>query len=249
MDKDILIVDDEEHFLRISQFYVGEKLGYSTQIAGSAAAAIKLLKTQKFAAIFTDLNMPDINGLMLAHIIRRDLELTQPIVVITGFLSEKVELLDAGVDAIIGKPIELRELKKCLTRVLNPELQLTKLPKSANKEQLSELIIDCALAKGLCELGRGGIYIDKEQVRNFASLEKGMLVRLDLRLEQKITLKGIGYVQWMRYDHSPFVKPGLGVEFVYLEDASREFFFEIANTMKTGPFIPIGRNEPTDRKN
>jgi CheY-like chemotaxis protein len=90
----ILFVDDEEGILSVSSEYFQRKgylsseyfqrKGYQTLTARTGPEALKILAGQTIDCCFTDINMPDMNGIELAERIRNH-DNTMPVIVMTGY--------------------------------------------------------------------------------------------------------------------------------------------------------------------
>jgi DNA-binding response OmpR family regulator len=82
--KTILIVDDEEQWLRILARLFRER-GYEVLSAGSCAAALALLRTSRVDCAIVDFNLGDADGSLVCAAIReRDKEIKKPVIMITG---------------------------------------------------------------------------------------------------------------------------------------------------------------------
>jgi PleD family two-component response regulator len=81
----ILFVDDEESILNVSSEYFRRK-GYQTLTAKNGIEALRILEEEKIDCCFTDINMPEMNGLDLAEKIRIN-DNTMPVIVMTGYPS------------------------------------------------------------------------------------------------------------------------------------------------------------------
>ena len=98
MQKRILIVDDERPLLKFYERTFVNK-GYLVSTAESAHEALGKLSTEKYLVMFFDLKMPEMNGINLLKIIRKD-HGDVPIIMITGYPSvenvEFVRVVDDG---------------------------------------------------------------------------------------------------------------------------------------------------------
>lgn len=105
----ILIVDDIDTI----GFLLEETLKpfYTVTTASSGFDAIKLLDTQAFDLVLTDIRMPDIDGLQILRHIRSH-STRIPVIVLSAVAeSEGIALaLEAGADDYLTKPMERREL-------------------------------------------------------------------------------------------------------------------------------------------
>jgi CheY-like chemotaxis protein len=98
--KTILVVDDNKILSETIQRYF-EEYGHTVSSCQNGFDALKLLKERTFDLIFTDYNMPKMNGAALCRLLRQD----YPLTLIVGFSSEyrKKDFLDAGADAFVLK--------------------------------------------------------------------------------------------------------------------------------------------------
>ncbi len=115
----ILIVDDEtEATATLSKFL--QTRGYATDTAADGAEALKRVRATQYEIVMTDLRMPGMDGADFLSRVR--LEQPQlPIVVMTGHtnLDDQDELwARAGVETILHKPLNLREVSEILQHLL-----------------------------------------------------------------------------------------------------------------------------------
>jgi len=114
----ILVVDDEEGILDVTEGYFQRK-GYEVYTAGNGVEALEIIKRIKIGCIFTDINMPIMDGLELAERVRQ-IESTLPVVVMTGYpsLENTIETLKNGVVDYLIKPVNLEQMELTLKRIL-----------------------------------------------------------------------------------------------------------------------------------
>jgi len=114
----ILFVDDEENILEIAVEFFQHK-GYSVITANNGIEALKILQKQKIVCCFTDINMPEMDGLQLAEEIRK-IDNTIPVIVMTGYpsLENSIRTLKNGVVDFLIKPVNLNQMEVCVQRVL-----------------------------------------------------------------------------------------------------------------------------------
>jgi CheY-like chemotaxis protein len=115
----ILIVDDElEATATLSKFL--QTRGYTTDTAANGSEALERVRTVQYELVMTDLRMPGMDGADFLARVR--LEQPQlPIVVMTGHtnLGGQDELwARAGVEAVLQKPLNLREVSGILQDLL-----------------------------------------------------------------------------------------------------------------------------------
>ena len=133
MKPKILVVDDEPDALEILGFKLKEA-GYVPLFAKDGARALTAAREERPALIVLDLMLPEVDGLEVCKILRRDpMTATIPILMLTAKASEmdRVLGLDLGADDYVTKPFSPRELvlriRKLLARVRaadEPQAQL-----------------------------------------------------------------------------------------------------------------------------
>ena len=123
MKPKILVVDDEPDALELLAFKLKEA-GFEPIFANDGARAIQAAREKHPALIVLDLMLPEINGLDVCKILRRDPETAMiPILMLTARAAEmdRVVGLELGADDYVTKPFSPRELvlriKKLLARV------------------------------------------------------------------------------------------------------------------------------------
>lgn len=113
----ILIVEDDATVLK----FLGElllTLGITPTLAGDGQEAIEKLKTDLFPLVFTDMNMPHIDGMQLiVHI--RDHYPETDVIAMTGYSKDYdlVDVIRAGATDYMTKPFTLAELKAKIKRI------------------------------------------------------------------------------------------------------------------------------------
>ena len=114
----ILFVDDEESILDVANQFFKSK-GYRVLTADSGHSAIQILKKEKIDCCFTDINMPEMDGLELAEFIRCH-DNTIPIIIMTGYpsLESTIRTLKNGVVDYLIKPVNLSQMEITVERVM-----------------------------------------------------------------------------------------------------------------------------------
>jgi two-component system KDP operon response regulator KdpE len=105
----VLAIDDEPQIQRLLTIAL-EADGYSVATAGSGQEGLAMAAQRRHDAIFLDLGLPDVSGLVVLKQLR---EWTQaPIIVLTvqDGSAEKIAALDMGADDYVTKPFNTGEL-------------------------------------------------------------------------------------------------------------------------------------------
>jgi PAS domain S-box-containing protein len=118
----ILIVDDEEPLVRLSEEMLAE-LGYEPIGFSSSAAALAAFRAEprRFDAVLSDEAMPGLTGSELASEIRK-LSPAVPIVLMSGYVTPALaaRAREAGVVDVLAKPLVSRDLARALALALRP---------------------------------------------------------------------------------------------------------------------------------
>ena len=115
----ILVIDDEESLCEILKFNL-EKEGYSVEIAYSAEEALAM-ELKELDLIILDVMMGELSGFGLARILRKRPETaTLPIIFCSALDGEedKIKGLDIGADDYISKPFSVAEVMARVRSVL-----------------------------------------------------------------------------------------------------------------------------------
>ncbi len=125
-NKIILIIDDDEDTRLLLSHILG-KAGYTTQTAGGAASAMRVLQSSAVSVILLDLLMPGMNGLEFCAKLQSDRVFSRiPIIMITSRADDETrrDALNAGVADFVPKSELNRKtlrakVKKVLERAEN----------------------------------------------------------------------------------------------------------------------------------
>ncbi|WP_368182605.1 response regulator [Aeromonas sp. R7-5] len=103
VEDDVMLGDGMVDALRSS--------GYTVDWLQQGMPALSALKSEEFAALVLDLNLPDIDGISLLRKLRREGQIL-PVLILTArdALDDRVLGLDAGSDDYMVKPFALQEL-------------------------------------------------------------------------------------------------------------------------------------------
>jgi len=123
----ILVVDDEIEYIMAMEIIL-ESEGYDVSTATSGEEAVKLLRTQNFDAILTDLIMGGMDGMDLLKIVKDDYPQTE-VIIVTGYgtVQNAVQAMKEGAYTYFVKSHDPDELKM--------EVAKLKMLKSIKKDQ------------------------------------------------------------------------------------------------------------------
>lgn len=110
--KTILFVDDEPLIREILCFEY-QRYGAKTLEASNGKEALKILESEKIDLVFTDIRMPDGDGIELINAINSQLKYRPSIYVFSGFTHEAPEKIKGlGVDKYFNKPVDFKVLEQ-----------------------------------------------------------------------------------------------------------------------------------------
>ncbi|WP_339710326.1 ATP-binding protein [uncultured Kriegella sp.] len=120
-DKHILIVDDNKINQKITQKIL-DKYNVKSSLADDGKQAVEMSRLYKYDLILMDINMPKING-MEAAVMIREFDKNIPIIALTAVeLDEmRVEITNSGINDIIHKPYDRSEFIKIIIKNIPAE--------------------------------------------------------------------------------------------------------------------------------
>jgi two-component system, OmpR family, response regulator Irr len=118
-EKKILLAEDDL-ILRKSLAYFLSDHGFNVVQVENGVDAIEEIKSIGFDLIITDLNMPYIGGMEIINIVRNELKLNTPVIVLTSSAVEKVELesFSIGANEFVTKPFSPSVLKARIDKLI-----------------------------------------------------------------------------------------------------------------------------------
>ncbi|MGC8719208.1 MAG: sigma-54-dependent transcriptional regulator [Thermodesulforhabdaceae bacterium] len=142
----ILVVDDEAIALQ-NMRHVLEKDGHEVILADNGRLALKLLETESFDVVVTDLKMEDVSGIDVLKRVK-EVSPTTEVIVVTGYASVEtaVEAMKMGAFYYLSKPIQINDLRTLVQKAL----EKVELVKEVNK-----------LREEVSRIGRAPIFIGK----------------------------------------------------------------------------------------
>ena len=124
----VLVVDDNEINLNVSSGLLKALFGIHCDTVNSGAKAIARVQEVAYDLIFMDHMMPDMDGVDTTRHIRSlgDSFRSLPIIALTAnaVIGTRDQLLDAGMDDFLSKPIQSEQLRDVLYRWAPPEKRL-----------------------------------------------------------------------------------------------------------------------------
>ncbi len=124
----VLLVEDNLTNQQVAKVILA-KLNCTVEIANNGLEAIEALKRSEFDIVFMDIQMPEMDGLTAARMIRDPqtavLDPEVPIVALTAnaFKSDRDNCLEAGMNDYIAKPVEPRSIKNVLSKLVKNKVK------------------------------------------------------------------------------------------------------------------------------
>ena len=113
----ILVVDNDEKILSILREYL-ELCHYTVETVSTGLEALQLLRSEEFTLLLTDIVMPDISGLGLIEITRKEFP-GLPIIAMTGYGKQVKNLTsERSPDFYLEKPFNLNELSRVIKDII-----------------------------------------------------------------------------------------------------------------------------------
>lgn len=115
--KKILIVDDEEN-ARIGLSKLLSQEGYQVSAVGNGHEALDYLGNEQVSLVITDINMPEMDGLVFLRELNREYPSTDVIMITAyGGVESYLEAMNLGAFEYLNKPIKLDELKSVMKKI------------------------------------------------------------------------------------------------------------------------------------
>ncbi|MCU0586495.1 MAG: response regulator [Desulfobacterales bacterium] len=116
---DILFVDDDRAILDIVHEYLVES-GYRVEVVDNGLTALERIKEKAYPIVFTDIKMPDIDGLELLAAIKQ-LRPETEVIIVTGHgsMESAIRAMKTGSYDYLQKPFKLNVLKILIDRIVD----------------------------------------------------------------------------------------------------------------------------------
>jgi two-component system, cell cycle response regulator DivK len=116
----ILIVEDNEKNMKLLRDVL-QASGHETLEAGTAELGIELALARKPELVLMDIQLPGMNGIEALGVLRAN-PATQaiPVVAVTASVmqQDRKQFTEAGFDAYLGKPLNIKEFRQCVADML-----------------------------------------------------------------------------------------------------------------------------------
>jgi len=134
----VLLVEDIELNVVVAKSVL-EKLGCQVDVAMNGHQAIELFEQNIYDLVLLDIQLPDMTGFAIAQYFHQNYEngiydYLPPLVALTAnVMQSKAEYEAQGMDDVLRKPLDVKELTQCLQRYFSEEFNFSvpKMSKSA----------------------------------------------------------------------------------------------------------------------
>ena len=126
----ILIVDDEPHMLRVTEFSL-RRGGYQLIIGRNGREAIELAEREQPALIVMDVLMPELDGLGALRLLKQSPRTaTIPVIMLTarGHVMTRQDAEDSGASLFLTKPFSPNQLLNEAKRLIEAQPPATQPP-------------------------------------------------------------------------------------------------------------------------
>ena len=115
----ILLVDDEEMLQNLGVRMLN-KIGHLTDSVSNGFDALKQLNKNKYDIIITDIGMPKMNGWQLIEQIKKQINYSPKIIILTGWGGEisKEKIKSYNIDGILEKPVTIQQMKDLISKIM-----------------------------------------------------------------------------------------------------------------------------------
>ncbi|KAA6302781.1 MAG: Sensor histidine kinase TodS [Candidatus Ordinivivax streblomastigis] len=205
-DTTILIVEDNENLRTIVHNILSQY--HSVLIAGNGKEALEYVHENQINIIISDVMMPEMDGLELCRTLKHNVETSHiPIILLTACNSvdDRIACYDAGADAYISKPFELKVLEARINNFItnrqnkqrefkeDPGINISKLDYPGRDEQFLYKAVEC-IEKHLSEEN-----FDIDTFAKILNLSKSSLYR---KLKTMTNLSPIEFIRNIRLKHA-----------------------------------------------
>lgn len=210
--KQILLVEDDVSFSKMLKHFL-ERHQYAVTISYNINSASTLLKKENYDLVFTDLRLPDGNGIDLLKQIK-DTKNTVPVVLMTGYaeVSTAVQAMKQGAFDYISKPFNPDEVLEVISNALE---QKTSTPSQKETKQQKDTK-NLGFVKGISAAST----TLNEYIHLVSPTDLSVLITGESGTGKEVVAKTI-HLESLRHN-KPFVAVDCGA--IPKEIASSEFF-------------------------
>jgi DNA-binding LytR/AlgR family response regulator len=187
-----LVVDDEEHARAELKYLLGAH-GTAVIEAGSASAALDILRTTDVEVVFLDIRMPGLDGLQLAEILSKFSD-PPKVVFVTAHEEHAVEAFNLDAADYLVKPVTEERLTRTLQRLASGPVGSSPAQTDVPAEELPFVAV---------EVDDKMILIDRTEIRYIQA--RGDYVRLHTFDQRYLVRRSLGSIA-KAWDQHGFVR-------------------------------------------
>ena len=117
MKKTIFIIEDDNHVITMMKDYL-ECLGHNTITASNGMDGLKMLKSEKYDLVITDIVTPYVSGIGIISVIKAESP-DLPVIAITAHGKNPERLAaEKRADVVLRKPFEMKKLTDHVVELL-----------------------------------------------------------------------------------------------------------------------------------
>jgi DNA-binding NtrC family response regulator len=117
MQKTVFIIEDDAHVLDMMRKYF-EYLGYTIITASNGMEGLKVINSQRFDLVITDIVMPYVSGVGIISVVKEK-NPQLPVIAITAYGKSPERLAaEKQADVVLRKPFEMETLKNHVEELL-----------------------------------------------------------------------------------------------------------------------------------
>lgn len=108
----VLFVEDHQALMdNLAEYFSEDR--YEADFARDGLTALHLLASHRYDVIVLDVMLPGINGMSICERIRKDLQSSTPVILLTALdsIDDKIKGYGVGADDYLTKPFDMRELE------------------------------------------------------------------------------------------------------------------------------------------
>jgi len=137
--KKFLVIDDDPGTLYLLSDILCSIDGYGTDMASNGIIGIQEVKANDYEIVFTDLTMPELNGLGVLKEVQK-INPRLPVVVVTGMstIDVAINVMKEGAKDFITKPFKIKTITSTVERILGEKLLLDRIGVKGNYQKSME---------------------------------------------------------------------------------------------------------------
>ncbi len=230
----VMIVDhDRRHLLYMTHLL--QRFEYRVSSARSAGEAIQLAVQTVPTLVMVELDLPQVSGLDLLHLLRAEPGTAQvPVVALTADAGNETctRCVRAGFSAALRKPAAAEELFRTVQTAVEPTPRTNLRVHARLPVTVNNIPLDCVEGECASVISEHGMYIRTNRPHPPKSR---IAVRFDLNGR---TIAAGGVVLYShRHGEGPFGEPGMGIRFSDILPLDRDHLRTFINAQVTGGSI------------